>query len=79
MNNLSDLFRDVSNMVVEQGTILDRIDFHIADARGNINKGNVDLQKIVDAENNPRVRTAQICLVNWIIVFTFIFVLKHAA
>ena len=29
MNSLSDLFRDVSNLVVEQGTVLDRIDFHI--------------------------------------------------
>ena len=34
MNSLSDLFRDVSNLVVEQGTVLDRIDFHIVDARG---------------------------------------------
>ena len=34
MNQLSDLFRDVSNLVVEQGTVLDRIDFHIQDARG---------------------------------------------
>ena len=29
MNGISDLFRDVSNMVVEQGTVLDRIDFHV--------------------------------------------------
>ena len=29
MNNLSDLFRDVSNLIIEQGTVLDRIDFHI--------------------------------------------------
>ena len=43
MNNLSDLFRDVSNLVVEQGTVLDRIDFHIQDARGNVKKGNKDL------------------------------------
>ena len=34
MNSLSDLFRDVSNLVVEQGTVLDRIDFHIIDGRG---------------------------------------------
>ena len=36
MNGLSDLFRDVSNLVVEQGTVLDRIDFHIVDARGQV-------------------------------------------
>ena len=32
MNQLSDLFRDVSNLVIEQGTVLDRIDFHVKDA-----------------------------------------------
>jgi len=33
----------------------------------------------MDVENNVRVKTAQICLINWIIVFTFILVLKHGA
>ena len=36
MNGLSDLFRDVSNLVVEQGSVLDRIDFHVQDSRGQI-------------------------------------------
>jgi len=43
MNNLSDLFRDVSNLVVEQGTVLDRIDFHIQESRAQVQKGNKEL------------------------------------
>ena len=77
MNSLSDLFRDVSNLVVEQGTVLDRIDFHIVDARGQVQKGNKELQKIMDVENNVRVKAAQICLINWIIILTFVLLLKH--
>ena len=79
MNGLSDLFRDVSNLVVEQGSVLDRIDFHIQDARGQVQKGNRELQKIMDVENNMRVKAVQICLVNWIVIFTFILLLKHGA
>ena len=56
MNSLSDLFRDVSNLVVEQGTVLDRIDFHTVDARGQVQKGSKELQKIMDVENNVRVK-----------------------
>lgn len=57
MNSLSDLFRDVSNLVVEQGSVLDRIDFHIQDSRMQVQKGNKELQKIMDVENNVRVKT----------------------
>ena len=77
MNGLSDLFRDVSNLVVEQGTVLDRIDFHIVDARGQVQKGNKELQKIMDVENNVRVKAVQICLINWIVILTFVLLLKH--
>ena len=79
MNGLSDLFRDVSNLVVEQGTVLDRIDFHIQDARGQVGKGNKELQKIMDVENNMRVKAVQICLINWIVILTFVLLLKHGA
>ena len=77
MNQLSDLFRDVSNLVVEQGTVLDRIDFHILDARGSVARGNRELQKIMDVENNVRVKAVQICLINWIVIMTFVLILKH--
>ena len=77
MNQLSDLFRDVSNLVVEQGTVLDRIDFHIQDARGSVARGNRELQKIMDVESNVRVKAVQICLINWIVIMTFVLILKH--
>ena len=79
MNNLSDLFRDVSDLVIEQGTVLDRIDFHIQEARAQVQKGNRELQKIMDVENNMRVKAAQICLINWIVIMLFVLVLKHGA
>jgi len=79
MNGLSDLFRDVSNLVVEQGSVLYRIDFHIQESRMQIQKGNKELQKIMDVENNMRVKAVQICLINWIVIMTFVLLLKHGA
>ena len=79
MNQLGELFSELSNLVVEQGTVLDRIDFNVADSRQNVRKGNRELQKIIDADNNPRVKAVQACLIWWVLVFACMFILKHSA
>lgn len=33
----------------------------------------------MDVENNVRVKAAQICLINWIVIMTFVLLLKHGA
>ena len=48
MNNLASTFRDLKNLVVEQGTILDRIDYNIETAAEYTKKGK---QHLINAEN----------------------------
>ena len=48
MNNLASTFKDLKNLVVEQGTILDRIDYNIDTAGENTAKGK---QHLINAEN----------------------------
>ena len=48
MNNLTSTFKDLKNLVVEQGTILDRIDYNIDTAKDNTAKGK---QHLINAEN----------------------------
>ena len=48
MNNLASTFKDLKNLVVEQGTILDRIDHNIDSAAENTAKGK---QHLINAEN----------------------------
>ena len=48
MNNLASTFRDLKNLVVEQGTILDRIDYNIDEAALYTKKGK---QHLINAEN----------------------------
>ncbi|KAL5022061.1 hypothetical protein ScPMuIL_001216 [Solemya velum] len=45
IQDLNEIFRDVSQMVVDQGTILDRIDYNIDHASVQVEKGLVQLQK----------------------------------
>jgi len=77
MNELAGLFKQISNLVVEQGTILDRIDYNISDSRVNIQKGNKELKKTAKAETSSRARGAMICLTQWILVCLIVLVFKH--
>ena len=67
MNNLASTFKDLKNLVVEQGTILDRIDYNIDTAADNTAKGK---QHLINAENiqkNSCFRNVMLILV--IVIF----------
>ncbi len=50
ISDLAVLFKDLSVLVVEQGTILDRIDYNILDAKQNITKANVHIESTLKIE-----------------------------
>ena len=54
LKELSVLFKDFSLLVVEQGTVLDRIDYNIVEASRSIQKGNVHLKKTLEVEKSMR-------------------------
>ena len=51
VNNLHELFRDLHTIVLEQGTILDRIDYNIDIGYENVSKGK---KKIIKANENHK-------------------------
>ncbi len=61
INELAVLFKDLSTLVVEQGTILDRIDFNIEVAHTNVVKGNVELVKTLKREDSWRAKGCISC------------------
>ncbi len=50
ITELAVLFRELSTLVVEQGTVLDRIDYNILDAKTNVQKANVHIQSTLKME-----------------------------
>ena len=73
------LFKDLSNLVIEQGTILDRIDYNVLEAKTNVQKGNVELQKTLKREKSWRARGCISCLATGILVNVVLLYMKHAS
>ena len=67
MNNPASTFRDLKNLVVEQGTILDRIDYKIDKADEYTKKGK---QHLINAENLQKNSCFRnIMLILFIVIF----------
>ena len=76
MNTLQELFKDLNIIVIEQGTILDRIDYNIEIACDNVKKGK---KKIVQANGNNTgtcYRNAILVLLVIIFVESFLLLFK---
>ena len=64
VQELKKMFEEVSNMVILQGSILDRIDYNTYQARHNIRRGNREMQ-----EANERLKSGCLRKVNQILIF----------
>ena len=63
-------------MVVEQGSVLDRIDFNVSDALASSKKANESLRRTLDAEINWRARGCIWFLVQMIVICVIILLLR---
>ena len=55
-NDLAALFKELSVLVIEQGTILDRIDFNVEETLVNTKKGKKHLIKAKEYSESSRAR-----------------------
>jgi syntaxin 16 len=77
INDLAVLFKELSVLVVEQGTILDRIDYNIECAHADTKQAVVHLEKTAELEQSMRSKGALTCLISSIIVCLLLLVIKH--
>ena len=63
VNDLKEIFQEVSEMVIFQGTILDRIDYNIYQSRHNIRKGNREME-----ETHERIKSGCLRRLNQILI-----------
>ena len=70
------MFKDFSVLVIEQGTILDRIDYNIENATEHVEKANVHLDKALKVEKSTRAKSCMMCLATMIMICVIILALK---
>ena len=63
VNDLKEIFMDVSEMVISQGTILDRIDYNTYQTRHNIRRGNKEME-----ETHGRLKSGCLRRINQILI-----------
>lgn len=70
---LSEIFRELQTMVIDQGTVLDRIDYNIEQTNVSLSSAHQELMKASEYQNNSKAKICIIILA--IIVFIFVIVL----
>ncbi|TNV71756.1 hypothetical protein FGO68_gene12879 [Halteria grandinella] len=77
INDLAVLFKELSILVVEQGTILDRIDYNIEAAHKDVKQAVVHIENTVKIEKSTRAKSVLVCLLGGIIVCLVLMIFKH--
>lgn len=65
-------------LVIDQGTVLDRIDHNVEEALDNFGKGQKELAKAEEKSKSARAKSCIACLLSFIAFFTIMLFLKHA-
>nr|XP_023030260.1 syntaxin-16 [Leptinotarsa decemlineata] len=73
--DLNEIFKDLSQMVVDQGTVLDRIDFNIEQTSMQVQEGFKQLQKADAYQRKNRKMCAIIVLAGTIVMLFFILII----
>jgi syntaxin 16 len=69
VNDLHLMFQEVNNLVLEQGTILDRIDYQVDQTLANVKKGNINLVK-ANKHSSKAAKLKIMCIIGLVIMCT---------
>ena len=76
MNNLASTFNDLKNLVMEQGTILDRIDYNIDQASIYTSKGKKHLKNASELQKKSCFRNVMLFLILFIFIESLLIMFK---
>lgn len=79
VHELATLFQELSVLVVEQGSLLDRIDYNVEQTLDNLGKAKKEIDKANVHQKRSRTALCIIVLIMLILVMGFILVLKQLA
>ena len=76
VNDLADIYKDMQTLVMEQGSILDRIDYNIDVASTNISSGKKNIEKADKYQKNNCFRNVIIILIVCIFIEGLLLIFK---
>ena len=76
VSDLAELFKDMQNLVMEQGTILDRIDYNIDIAATNVTVGKNSIKKANEYQKNNCFRNVIVVLLFCIFIEALLLIFK---
>jgi len=77
INDLNQLFRDISSFVVEQGTILDQIEYNVDAAATKTEEGLKQLKKADQYQRKDRKMKAILCMAVTVAILLFLLIMKE--
>ena len=77
IEELGTIFKELAVLVIDQGTILDRIDYNMEAVVESTKTGVTQLEKAEKAQKNARPMKCIVCLVITIVILMIILILKH--
>ena len=76
VNDLKEIFQEVADMIIFQGTILDRIDYNIYESRHNIRRGNREMEETHERLKSDCLRRINQILIICIFIMSILIIFK---
>ena len=76
VNELKEIFQEVADMIIFQGTILDRIDYNIYESRYNIRRGNREMEETHERLKSGCLRKTNQILIICIFIMSILIIFK---
>ena len=78
MSELQSLYTTMSTMVIEQGTVLDRIEANVFEANYNVREGKAQVEETLAKETSVRAKACIFCQLQAILVLVVLIAFKFS-
>ena len=79
VSELTEIFTEMSRMVIEQGTVMDRIEENVAATQAKAIEGQLEVEKTVLRETSKKANACIVCLVQAILVCVALIAFQHSS
>ena len=76
VHDLKEIFQEVSNMIISQGTIFDRIDYNLYQSRYNVRRGNREMEEAHERLKSGCLRRINHILIIMIFIMSLLIIFK---